>query len=106
MTTPPQGFDLSKLPEPLRSKLQDRLNKLSPEMRQQMLDRGSPILEKVIDRVRDASTPVTRAQAAARPVSMQGHYSRTVMPGDRMHLSLGMIAMVVVSVVALYYLYG
>ncbi len=101
----PPGFDLSKLPEPLRSKLQAQLDRLSPEMRQQLLERGSPILQKAIDRAKDASTPVTRAQAV-RPVSVHGQYSRTVMPGDRMHLSLGMVGLVVAAVVALYYLYG
>ena len=106
MTSPlPPGFDLAKLPEPIRSKLQAQLDRLSPEMRQQLLDRGSPILQKAIDRAKDASTPVTQAQAA-RPVSVHGRYSRTVMPGDRMQLPLSMIALFVAASLALYYLYG
>ena len=106
MSTPlPPGFDLSKLPEPLRSKLQERLNKLSPELRQQLIERGSPILDKAIDRATDASTPVSRVQSA-NAGSVYGHFSRTVMPGDRMQIPLSMVALAIAAVAALYYLYG
>jgi hypothetical protein len=99
MSTPlPPGFDLSKLPEPLRSKLQERLNRLSPEMRQQLLERGSSILDKGLERARQ--TP------ASLPRHGDGRYSATVQPGDRMHLSLGMLALILAAVAALYWLYG
>ena len=106
MNTPlPPGFDLSKLPEPIRAKLQAQLDRLSPEMRQQLIERGSPILQKAIDRAKDASTPSTRTLAVT-PVSLHGQFIRTVMPGDRMQLPLSMVALVIAAVVALYYLYG
>ncbi len=104
----PPGFDLSKLPEPLRSKLQAQLDRLSPELREKFAERGSPILQKAIDRAKDASTPIARAQQARAswPRHGDGRYSATVQPGDRVNVSLTMIAMVVAAVVALYFLNG
>ena len=92
------GLDLSKLPESIRSKLQAQLDKLPPEMRQQLLERGSPVLNRAIERAKQPPTVV--------PKHSTGHYSRTVQPGDRIHVSLAMIVMVIVAAGALYYLYG
>ena len=99
MTSPlPPGLDLSKLPEPIRSKLQAQLDKLPPEMRRQLLERGSPLLDRAIERAKQAP--------ASLPRHGDGRYSATVQPGDRMHISLAMVAMVVAAATALYYLSG
>ena len=99
MTSPqPPRLDLSKLPEPIRSKLKAQLERLPPEMRKELLEKGSPILERAIARARQAP--------ASLPRHGDGRYNATVQPGDRLLVSLTMIAMLVAAAGALYFLHG
>ena len=99
MSTPSTpGLDLSKLPEPIRAKLQAQLDRLPPEARQQLLERGSPVLDRVIER--------SKQQVLVVPNHSTGQFSRTVQPGDSLNISFAMVAMVIAAAAALYYLYG
>lgn len=77
-----KGIDLASLPEPLRIKLQAQLDKLPPELRKELLERGSPILDRAIERAR---------QKPAQPANYGGHFNQTVQQGDRMQLTIGRV---------------
>ena len=91
-----KGIDLASLPEPLRIKLQAQLDKLPPELRKELLERGSPMLDRAIERAR---------QKPAQPANYGGHFNQTVQQGDRMRLSLGWIVLCGAAAAALYYLW-
>ena len=109
-----QPIDLSSVPEPLRSKLQAQLQRLPPEMQKELLARGSPLLDKAMERAAQAGGKVTHvagkatqvvgtAADAGKPRSWQnagvlpgdyhGHYNNTVRPGDSMQLTSGRVLM-------------
>lgn len=99
MSTPrPPGLDLSKLPEPIRAKLQAQLDRLPPDARQQLLDQATPLLNRALEHA--------KSQPLAAPMHSTGQYSRTVQPGDRLNFSFAMVAMAIAAAVVLYYLYG
>ena len=99
----PAPIDLSKIPEPLRSKLQAQLARLPPEMRQQLLERGSPMIDRAIENARHL--PGAGRLPAKLPQLGSGKYNQTVRPGDRIHVSLGMTSLLLLAMAALYYLY-
>ena len=93
-------FDPSDLPEPLRRKLQSQLDRLPEQYRhnieaqlsrlptdqlRQLVERGSPMLDKLIARVDAASVakPLEQPAAPTRSLKTSGHYNRTVQPGDK-----------------------
>jgi hypothetical protein len=104
---PPLGLDLSDLPPEVRQKVEYGLAKLSPEVRKQWLEKGSPLLERLVAGASVAAgnppplpakpgaarQAATAARAAARddasaPVhnhrsAPHGHYNDTIRPGDR-----------------------
>ncbi len=123
-------IDLSKLPDAVRERLEARLNALPADVRQklmaklskvpapmlaEMLERGTPMLEKILGGIERASTAATtsgsvgeaakRATAAtgtfgkaAAPRATQtarGLYNNTVQRGDRLSLPLGLIVLVI-----------
>jgi len=105
-------IDLSSLPEPLRRKLQAQLERLPPEMQKELLARGSPVLDKIIDRASQempggADAAVKRAwqNTGVLPGNYSGHYNNTVQPGDRIQLTIGRVLMFFGAVAAIYYLW-
>jgi hypothetical protein len=102
-------IDLSNLPEPLRQKLQAQLQRLPPEMQKELLARGSPVLDKIIDRAaQDAGsgTPDRAWQnAGVLPGNYSGHYNKTVQPGDRIQFTIGRVLLFFGAAAALYYLF-
>ena len=106
-----KAIDLSSLPGPLRQKLQAQLQKLPPEMQQELLARGSPLLDKAVARatqhsVGGAETAGNRVwqNAGVLPGSYSGHYNNTVQPGDRMQFTIGRVLMFFGVAAGLYYL--
>ncbi|HMB56734.1 MAG TPA: hypothetical protein VKM35_05955 [Arenimonas sp.] len=97
-----KGLDISKLPEPMRQKLQAQLDKLPPEMRAELLEKGSPILDRALDKIGQHAS--TNIKAPTHP--NLGHYNGTVQPGDRMHLSLGTIILAIAAAFALSWFWG
>jgi hypothetical protein len=123
-------LDLSRLPEPLRRKLQDRLDKLPSEIREQLLanlgkvppkmleafvERGSPMLEKLLDRIEaelPASTkPSTTRSSSSREIhspqiTSSGHYNKTVQRGDNLSLRFLVVVILVVGALVLVFRSG
>lgn len=101
---------LASLPGGLRTTLETQLAKLQPGQLDELMQRGSPLLEKLLGRVdqlrskadirKPAESAFKQAQASIKPV---GHYNQTVQAGDQPGLvskvlfGLGLVA-------ALYYL--
>jgi len=117
-------IDLASLPEPLRSKLQAQLQRLPPQMQQELLARGSPLLDKAIERagqaggkaaqvIGNATQVIGTAADPTKPRSWQntgvlpgdyhGHYNNTIRPGDSMQLTIGRLLMFFVAAAGLYY---
>lgn len=124
-------IDLSKLPEPIRQKLQARLDLLPAEIRQKLLEslgklppqaqaellaRGSPMLDKLLDRVEKKLPSVARSEpssgtsknppASDKPKAPAGLYNKTVQRGDRLSLPIGVMVLVVGGLVLLLYRVG
>ena len=122
MTNP--KLDLSRVPEDLRKKLEDRLaslpgglrttletqlSRLQPEQLDELLQRGSPMLDKLLGRVEqvrsraDIRKPAETAfKPSETPIKPVGHYNQTVQAGDQP----GLVSKVLFGlglVVALYY---
>jgi len=105
-------LDLSNLPEPLRRKLQAQLDRLPPEMQKELLARGSPILDKAIERASqkipggsDAGVKRAWQNTGVLPGNYSGHYNNTVQPGDRIQLTIGRVLMFFGAMAAIYYVW-
>ena len=90
-------IDLSSLPEPIRKKLQAQLQRLPPEVQKELLEKGSPILDKAAERVSQ--------HPRVLPINYSGHYNKTVQAGDRMQFTIGRVLMFFGAAAAFYYLY-
>ena len=101
-------IDLSSLPEPLRQTLQAQLQRLPPEMQKELLAKGSPILDKAIERasqkVPGATADRVWQNAGVLPGNYSGHYNKTIQPGDRIQFTIGRVAMFFLAAGLLYYL--
>jgi len=114
----PSGLDLSRVPDHLRDKLEAQLERLpadvratlvaqlarlSPEQLGNLLERGSPLLEKLLARAEQAKTTVATQKKPDAQIKPSGHYNRTVQPGDQPGL-VGKILFVIALVLGLVYL--
>jgi hypothetical protein len=102
-------IDLSSLPEPLRQKLQAQLQRLPPEMQKELLARGSPIVNKAIERVEqgvESGLPARKVwqNTSVLPGNYSGHYNNTIQPGDRMQFTIGRFLLFFGVAAAIYYL--
>lgn len=128
--------DLSKLPEPLRQKLQARLDqlpsdvrdklleglgKVPPQMLEGLLDRGSPMLDKILNRLEKDSPSTSRSTTTSSSTTSgdssarvthstqfgpAGHYSKTVQRGDNMSLRFVFVLAIVIAIVVMLYRSG
>lgn len=118
-------LDLSKLPEPLRQKLQHRLDKLPAEIREQLLanlgkvppkmletfvERGSPMLDKLLARIENelpASTKSSTTHSSSTreihspQITSPGHYNKTVQRGDNLSLRFLVVVILVTGALVL-----
>lgn len=126
-------IDLSKLPEPVRERLQQRLDRLPAELRERMLtslgripapmleqlmEHGSPMLDKMLDKLeqqlpKSARTSTTsssksnaRPGASPMPIAPAGLYSKTVQRGDNLSLRTLMVAAIFVGIIVLLFKAG
>jgi hypothetical protein len=126
------NLDLSNLPEPIRQKLQARLDRLPahirgkfleslgkvpPQMLGPLLEQGSPMLDKLLDRLEQqlpasarsgsASTGTGHAPTQSIADSMshapKSLYSQTVQRGDSLSLPVGFIVLILGGALALLY---
>ncbi|MFA6985698.1 MAG: hypothetical protein WC213_05790 [Arenimonas sp.] len=124
-------IDLSKLPEPVRQKLQERLDRLPAELREkllaslakvpppmlaQLLEHGSPMLDKLLDSVEKqlpaparpsaGSGSSARSVASSAPIAPGGLYSKTVQRGDNLSLRFVVVVLILTGVLVLLYRSG
>lgn len=126
-------IDLSKLPEPVRQKLQERLDRLPAELREkllaslakvpqpmlaQLLEHGSPMLDKLLDSVEQqlpaSARPSTgsgtgtsaRSVGSSAPIAPGGLYSKTVQRGDNLSLRFVVVVLILTGVLVLLYRSG
>lgn len=96
MTTP--RLDLSQVPDHLRDRLESQLARLpasvretlvaqlarlSPEQLGNLLERGSPMLDKLLARAEQGRATVAAPTKRDAEPRIVGHYNRTVQPGDQ-----------------------
>ena len=80
---PMQSLDLSGLPEVLRKKVQEQLDRMSPEMQQQFLEKSRPMLNRAMDAANVLQKKGVEAVHQSHRVQPRGHYNATIQPGDR-----------------------
>jgi len=80
---PMQSLDLSGLPEVLRKKVQEQLDRMSPEMQQQFLEKSRPMLNRAMDAAKSVEKKGTEAVYQLHRMQPRGHYNATIQPGDR-----------------------
>ena len=78
---------LDMLPEQYRHKIEAQLARLPTDQLRELVQRGSPMLDKLVARANAAASPpqasAPKAGAPARPGKPAGHYNQTVQPGDK-----------------------
>lgn len=109
MTKQQPAIDLSSLPPAIRQQIEAGLAKLPPEARKELLEKGSPMLEKAIARAKAKSAAVHSNASAGGAHSgphtvhareYRGHYNGTVRAGDRLDIRGWMVGAAVVIGVA------
>ena len=91
-------IDLSGVPEPLRRKIQAQLEKMPPQVREQLQARSGPSLDAAT-----ARPPQSKRPSPAPPGNYSGHYNNTVRAGDRIEFSAGKLILFVAVSAAAYY---
>lgn len=79
---PLESLDLSGLPDALRKKVQEQLNRMSPEMQQEFLKKSRPMLNRAMDAEKTTAhdnDPTHKLTSRPKPYS---HYNETIQPGD------------------------
>jgi len=77
-----ESLDLSGLPEVLRKKVQDQLNRMSPEMQQEFLKKSRPMLNRAMDTAKNVEKKGIEAIHQSHRPQPRGHYNATIQPGD------------------------
>jgi hypothetical protein len=80
---PLESLDLSGLPEALRKKVQEQLNRMSPEMQQEFLKKSRPMLNRAMDAAKNVEHKGSEVARQIERMRPQGHYNQTIQPGDR-----------------------
>lgn len=79
---PVESLDLSGLPEVLRKKVQDQLDRMSPEMQQEFLKKSRPMLNRAMDAAKTVERKSTDAAKLINRIKPHSHYNATIQPGD------------------------
>ena len=79
---PMQNLDLSGLPDVLRKKVQEQLDRMSPEMQQQFLEKSRPMLNRAMDAAKSVEKKGTEAVYQLHRMQPRGHYNATIQRGD------------------------
>ncbi len=97
-----ESLDLSGLPAVLRTKVQEQLNRMSPEMQQEFLKKSRPMLNRAMDTAKNVEKSGIEAVRQANRLRPQGHYNATIQPGDSGSGQFLKLIAVVVAVAAIY----
>ena len=79
---PLESIDLSGLPDMLREKVQEQLNRMSPEMQQEFLKKSRPMLNRAMDATKNVENKGGEVARQIERMRPQGHYNQTIQPGD------------------------
>lgn len=102
---PMQSLDLSGLPEALRKKVQDQLDRMSPEMQQQFLEKSRPMLNRAMDAAKTYAHDHDKTHQLTNRTKPYSHYNATIQPGDRgSNLLFKVLALIAVVVISYYLL--
>jgi hypothetical protein len=82
-TKPLESLDLSGLPEVLRKKVQEQLNRMTPEMQQEFLKKSRPMLNRAMDAAKTFAHDNDPDHKLTNRPTPRGHYNGTIQPGDR-----------------------
>ncbi|MEO8001144.1 MAG: hypothetical protein ABI644_04665 [Arenimonas sp.] len=95
-----ESLDLSGLPEIMRKKVQEQLNRMSPEMQQEFLKKSRPMLNRAMDTAKNVEKQGIEAVRQSHRVQPRGHYNATVQPGDSgSNQFLKLLAFIVVATI-------
>ncbi len=97
-----ESLDLSGLPAVLRTKVQEQLNRMSPEMQQEFLKKSRPMLNRAMDTAKNVEKSGIEAVRQANRLRPQGHYNATIQPGDSGSGQFLKLIAVVIAVAAVY----
>lgn len=81
-TNPIESLDLSGLPDVLRKKVQEQLNRMSPEMQQEFLKKSRPMLNRAMDAAKTIAHDTDPAHKLTSRPKPYSHYNATIQPGD------------------------
>jgi len=79
---PVESLDLSGLPEALRKKVQEQLDRMSPEMQQEFLKKSRPMLNRAMDAAKTVEKKGVEATQLINRIKPHSHYNATIQPGD------------------------
>ena len=77
-----ESLDLSGLPDVLRVKVQEQLNRMSPEMQQEFLRKSRPMLNRAMDAAKNIAHESDTTHQLTNRIKPYGHYNATIQPGD------------------------
>lgn len=81
-TNPVESLDLSGLPDVLRKKVQEQLNRMSPEMQQEFLKKSRPMLNRAMDAAKTIAHDNDPHHKLTNRPKPEGHFNATIQPGD------------------------
>ena len=101
-----ESLDLSGLPEVLRKKVQEQLDRMSPEMQQEFLKKSRPMLNRAMDTANNVQRKVTEGVQQSHRVKPSGHYNATIQPGDRGGFAMLRFAAFILLIVGAYQIFN
>ena len=76
-----ESLDLSGLPDALRKKVQEQLNRMSPEMQQEFLKKSRPMLNRAMDAAKSIAHDNDPTHKLTNRITPYSHYNATIQPG-------------------------
>lgn len=101
-----ESLDLSGLPEVLRKKVQEQLDRMSPEMQQEFLKKSRPMLNRAMDTAKNVEKKGIEAVNQSHRMQPRGHYNTTIQPGDRGGFALLRFAAFILLIVGVYQIFN
>lgn len=101
-TNPVESLDLSGLPDVLRKKVQEQLNRMSPEMQQEFLKKSRPMLNRAMDAAKTIAHDNDPNHKLTNRPKPQGHFNGTIQPGDANSNQILKLVAFVVAVMLVY----
>ena len=94
---------MARLPDEARHRLQAQLSKLPPDQLARFVERGAPMLDRLLASADQARAAVSQQREVRVDLKPAGHFNRTVQAGDRPGL-VSKILLGLALVLVLFYL--